>query len=74
MSKLRFEIDIQTNNKNEMLYCIDSDVYMWYQQEVFSFGKILYKYEHPWVGTFYLDVRNEIVYQAITTYQEYQTN
>jgi hypothetical protein len=68
----RFEIDIRTLDKNKRLYSIDSDIYLEFEKEVFSFGKILSQYSHPWVGTYFVDLRNEKVFKAITTYQEIQ--
>ena len=70
MEKPRFEIDIQTLDKNKRLYSVDSDIYLEFEGDVFTFGKVLSRYSHPWVGTYFLDLRNEIVFRAITTYEE----
>lgn len=70
MKKPRFKIDIKTLDKNKRLYNADADVYLEHEGEIHTFGKTLFQYSHHLVGTYFLDLKNEKVFEIISTFQE----
>ncbi len=68
--KQRFVVDLSSKNRERILYNRDVDVFMFYAGQVSFEGKILLRFEHPWVGTFYLGETGKI-FVSILTYKEY---
>jgi hypothetical protein len=71
MQKHRFEINNKTSDNNKWLYNINCDVYLQCVGHINSFGSIFQEMYHPCVGTFYLDLRNEKIFEKITQFVEY---
>ena len=75
MPKYRFEIDMKAfhnGRRGDAMYCKDIDMFMEFVEVVYQLDRPnLIKFFHPYVGTFFVDVETEQIFQAVVTYKPY---